>query len=557
MKIWHSNVRRLARIAGVLLRHGLGHAVGERASSRPWLRRRLPMAGLPGPRRLRMLFEDLGGTFLKFGQMLALQPDILSLRYCDALFDLLDRVEPFPYADVERIVAEELGAGPDEIFDAFERRPLATASVGQVHVAWLGEQKVAVKVQRPTVEVEFGSDIRLMVGFMNLVRWLRLRPLQWLIEPMSEFVAWTEEELDYRYEARYSEELRSHPLDPIAQHVPRVFGELTTRRTLVVEFLEGVTLLEYLRARGEGDEILPRRLEGLGFDRTRFAAHVIDNFLGNAFRFGIYHADLHPANLMILRDSVVGYVDFGITGVLSRYARRHLLKMTLALAQGDMELLCDEFMRLTVYGPGSDLEGFRTGLDRLAEGWYEDAAGSRRLKASFTQIMTEMLHLSRATDVMPERDIVKYIRSSIAIDGLITRFEPDFDLGSYLVESCSRAVRWSTRRHRFTAARLLDASSAGGHLLQDGPQRGLEILDRLSAGELPVRVEPSTGAIAGEGELRRRALRFAGAAFGGAVLLVASPQPAGLGVNLWTAELTFVGAALVLLAGTLRRLNFA
>ena len=103
------------------------------------------MAGLPGPRRLRMLFEDLGGTFIKFGQMLALQPDILSVEYCDALFDLLDRVEPFPYSEVERIVAEELGAGPDEIFDRFDPEPLATASVGQVHVAWLGERKGAVR----------------------------------------------------------------------------------------------------------------------------------------------------------------------------------------------------------------------------------------------------------------------------------------------------------------------------------------------------------------------------------------------------------------------------
>ena len=360
-----------------------------------------------------MLFEDFGGTFIKFGQMLALQPDILPVAYCDALFKLLDRVEPFSYEQVERTILEELGRNPDEIFESFERRSLATASVGQVHVAYLDGQKVAVKIQRPNVETEFKHDIQLMVAAMTLIRGLRLKPCYWMLEPMQEFVDWTREELDYRNEARCSETLRSMVSERTGQYVPRVFEHLTTRRTLVVEFLDGLTLLDYLRAVDQGDRVLLHRLESRGFDRRKVATHVIDNFLANAFEHGVYHADLHPANLMILDGNAVGYIDFGITGVMNEYARRHLMQMTLALSQGDMDLFHQQFLRVTSWDEASDLQGFRSGLGKLAVHWYEQGPEGLRLSANFTRVMTEMLHLSRRTRVMPERNVIKYIRKDI------------------------------------------------------------------------------------------------------------------------------------------------
>jgi ubiquinone biosynthesis protein len=150
-----ANLRRLGHIGRVLARHGLSLLLGRpewRRLIRPGgrLARRLPPPDLPGPERLRLVLEELGGTFIKLGQMLALQPDILSLEYCNALFKLLDRVEPFPYADVERTFLEELGRPPEAVFDRFERDSFAAASIGQVHRALLGERLLAVKVRRPT-----------------------------------------------------------------------------------------------------------------------------------------------------------------------------------------------------------------------------------------------------------------------------------------------------------------------------------------------------------------------------------------------------------------------
>src|SRR5207237_6683610 len=150
--------------------------------------------------------------------------------------------------------------------------------------------------------------------------------------------------------------------------------DLTTRRTLVMEFMPGITVLEYLRAlgkgkdkgKGNGGEWTLRRLRAAGFDPNRFARHIIENFLGDAFRFGVFHADLHPANLLILPGDRVGYVDFGITGVLSRYSRRHLVAMTLAYTRADVDGMAEAFFKLTTSEADADPAAFRARLAELS-----------------------------------------------------------------------------------------------------------------------------------------------------------------------------------------------
>jgi ubiquinone biosynthesis protein len=515
-------------------------------------RRRGRMAATPPPERLRRLFEDLGGTFVKFGQMLALQPDILPADYCNALFSLLDRVAPFPWAEVRRVVAEELGRPPEEVFESFDPQPLATASVGQVHVAWLAGQKVAVKVQRPRVAAEMGGDLRLMAAAMAAIRWLRLRPLYWLLEPLGEFIAWTWEETDFRHEARYAERLRQAADGNPIQRIPRVDLGRTTRRVLVAEFLDGMTLLELLRARERGDELVERRLAAAGFDAARFAANVIDNFIGDAFRHGLYHADLHPANLMILPDNVVGYIDFGITGVLSPYSRRHLMLMTRALALGDLEALAGEFVRLSVASGGADVAGFHRGLAELGLGWYDNDGGRRRLRVNFTRVMTDMLQLSRRTGVMPERDIVKYIRSAIAIDGLNLRFAPQFHVGRHLEEECGRFLQAQSARDALSHESLFAWADLGTRLAAEAPAQAGRLAERLARGELAL-----TAHLAGDGAprlARARALQLAAMAATLAGLLTVTGQPAGLGWNLPTAEAGLAVLALARLLPALARL---
>jgi ubiquinone biosynthesis protein len=549
------NIRRLIHILRVLAAHGFAFLVAGHARW-PWLIQRVPLAQLTGPQRFRRLFEDLGGSFIKFGQMLALQPDIVSLEYCDELFNLLDRIAPFPYAHVEQVFLEELGQSPAELFDGFEAEPIATASIGQVHVATLRGRKVAVKVQRPTVDVEFAGDIRLMTLAIYLIRRFGIASLHWVLEPTSEFVAWTREELDYRREARYADRLRKNAEGNPFEHVPAVLWDLTTRRTLVMEFEAGMTVLQYLRTVTSGDQLAIRRLKAAGFDPDRFARHIIDNFLGDAFRFGMFHADLHPANLLIQPGDVVGYVDFGITGVLSQYSRRHLIAMTLAYTRADIDGMVDAFSKLTTKDPGADPMLFRASLAEKSQEWYEGEGSATVFKKNFTLVMLDMLTLSRKTGIWPERDVIKYIRSAIAADGLITRFAPGFNVGRHLEEVCQRWVTWESRRAAWSYETLAGWAVAGSHLAESGAARAATILRRIADGDMVARIDLTTSPDAG-GQVRRRTIRLAGVVVALTALVELTGGAPQFGMNLFTAEALLAGAALVLLGVSVSKLAVA
>jgi ubiquinone biosynthesis protein len=550
--IYRSSLRRLAHLLAVIARHTLAHAVALAVRHRPWLARRLRVRPLSGPERLRAAVEEMGGTFIKFGQMLALQPDILPLEYCNALFNLLDRVAPFPFAHVERTFREEFGRTPQEIFDSIETEPIATASIGQVHVAYLGGRKVAVKVQRPNVEADFTGDIRLMTATIGLVRRLRLKMFYWMIEPTSEFVAWTGEELDYRREARYMEQHRRNVRGNPHERVPEMFSDYVSRRTLVVEFIEGVSVLDYLRAAEAGSVPLPERLRATGFDAERFVYNILENFIGDAYRFGMFHADLHPANLMILPGNVVGYIDFGITGMLSNYSRQNIVSLTMSLGRGDFEGMCAAFFRISTVSAESDVAGFRRGMQEMNEGWYETQGNTRRLSKNATLVMLDMLKLSRKTSIYPERDVVKYIRSAIAIDGLITRLTPDFNLGQQLELICHDHLRRHARQAIFNYGTFAGWASSGGQLMESGFLRANGFLERMTAGRMEARAEISD---VDAPESGRRAIRLASVVFVVSLLITFGGEQLRFGINMFTAEVMLVVSAALMLTRTAHRLT--
>lgn len=464
-------VKRLARLLWISLRF----------ATRVWivdpLQRRRGRMPPTRPVRLRQYFETLGGSFIKLGQMLALQPDIVPPSYCDELFDLMDRVHPFDYESARRIVYEELGAAPEELFDEFNPVPIATASIGQVYSAIFEGERVAVKIQRPAAAAEFIPDTRLGEIMVTLIRVLHLRPLHWLIEPTTEFIAWTREELDYRNEARYTGQAGLNARGNAFERVPKVYARVTSRRVAVFEFLRGVTALELIRLRRQHGEIPLRNLPN-GYRSSDYCTNVIENFLAGAFNCGLYHADLHPANLMVLEGSAVGYIDFGITGVLAEYSRNNLIALTLAYAQNDGRKMFEIFLRVSTVTPQSDFEGLERGLRHLAQGVA--AAAETGSNTSITAIMLAWLRLSGQTNIWPQRDVIKYIRSAVAVDGLIKRLDPEFCVGPALARAARRHVEAAIRRNVFSYDRLFDALSEWTVLLEHGSAPFRNALDELA-----------------------------------------------------------------------------
>ena len=274
------------------------------------------MRGQPvdGPNLLREGFEKAGGTFVKFGQILALQVDTLPREYCAALMRLLDRVPAASTDDVLRTFEEDFKARPEILYRKFEYQPMASASIGQVHRAELHDGTlVAVKVQRPDVHQDFHRDVLVMRGFIWVVFFFRIKSLYFMRDPVRELASWTHDELDYRREAAHCKLLADNAEGSATERIPTIYPELTTARVLTMEFLDGPNVSTYLKLLERGDKVELGRLRAAGFDPAVFSNNVITNFLRNAFRHGVFHADLHPANLLIqLPDNVVGYVDLAI-----------------------------------------------------------------------------------------------------------------------------------------------------------------------------------------------------------------------------------------------------
>jgi hypothetical protein len=189
----------------------------------------------------------------------------------------------------------------------------------------------------------------------------------------------------------------------------------------------------------------------------------------------------------------------------------------------------------------------------LAGDWYMVEGKVRHLRKNITLVMLDLLKLSRQTGIWPERDVIKYIRSTVAIDGLITRFAPAFDVGKYLETICDRYLKWQGRQELFAFDTLVDWSSSSGHLIRDGALRAVTFLDRVATGEVLSHAALST---AGEGRdsTQRGALQLAAAVFALAVLMTVTGEAVQVGMNLFTAELVLMAAAITMLLRRIRRL---
>jgi ubiquinone biosynthesis protein len=421
-----------------------------------YLYRRLTGKRVEGPVLLRETFERLSGSFLKFGQILALQIDSLPREYCDALMSLLDRVPPISEEEVEQVVIEELGASARSLFLEFDYRPIAAASIGQVHRARMKDGTlVAVKVQRPGIRAVFDRDLSLLTLMVRGILFFRIRSLYFMRDPVSELRTWTRDELDYRSEAAYCMMLRENATRTPTERIPEVFWDLTTRRILTMEFLDGPSVTDYLRMQDEGDHGGIEELRQKGFVAAEFSANIISNFLSDAFQFGVFHADLHPANLLILPNNVVGYVDFGIVATLTNEARRKQIELTMAYASGSPEAIYRQFLNICTVKADSDLAGIRREIARLARDWYREPpiAGSVRLRVTITRTMMDLLTLCRRHGVVVDREVIKYIRSTVLADGLISRLAPGFDM--------ARILRTVVEKHAIEESRDKIFSTAG------------------------------------------------------------------------------------------------
>ncbi|HEX3487731.1 MAG TPA: AarF/UbiB family protein [Streptosporangiaceae bacterium] len=410
---WLQRTRRYAQISRILLRHGLT----------PYLRgrRRAELATSQGraqlARALRLALDDGGVTFVKLGQVISTRRDIVPPEFVAELGQLQDHAARVGWPEIEAVLRDELGADPGEVFASLDQVPLAAASVAQVHAATLKSgQAVVVKVRRPGVRGAVDSDLdildRLARRLEQGTRWGRSIGAVTLARG---FAAALREELDLRIEVSNLTAVGvaagRDGTGADGVRVPAPVTALCTGQVLVMERLDGVSLT----AAGP-------LLDRLGTDRTELAGRLLDSLLRQIMLDGVFHADPHPGNILLLRDGGLGLLDFGSVGRIDAALRGALQRLLLALDQGDPVRLTDALLEVVERPEDLDELALERNLGRfmtryLAPGLAPDV----RMFADLFRIVAE-----HGLAVPPE--IAAVFRSLGTLEGTLTSLAPDFDV---------------------------------------------------------------------------------------------------------------------------------
>ena len=357
-------IARVREIAHVAARHGFGYAF-ERRGRRSLGDLADDVSMEARGRHLREMADELGPTFVKFGQLLSLRADVIPEEIAVELRQLQDAVKPFPFADVERVIQRELKADIEHLFSWFDPVPVAAASIGQVHLAELHTgRSVAVKVQRPNAPRQIDADIALLHQVARIVS-SRVERLDFVdtVELVNEFERSIRRELDYRIEARNAEMFRRNFADHASVVIPKVYWTYSSERVLTLERVEGTQL---------GDLDLTALEQS---ERRRLAHLLAETWLEMIFRHGNFHADPHPANVFVLDDGRLGLVDFGITGALSPQDMRHLTRLLVDAVNENVEQLPRRLHDLGVRFNPKQEDEFRLELREIYYRYHGAALG--------------------------------------------------------------------------------------------------------------------------------------------------------------------------------------
>jgi ubiquinone biosynthesis protein len=487
MNIWNfplgqqiRELNRLRHIAEILARNGLGILLDQTELGRflpgGW-RRRAERADEKWTRmtiaeRVRHTLEDLGPTYIKLGQLMSGRGDLLPPGFADELTKLLDAAPPFSYEEVAREIEKELGAPPEQIFASFERTPIAAASIGQVHRASLAEgERVVVKVQRPNIQSIVQSDLDLL---MRQAQFLQRRSEAArnynAVEIVDELGYALKNELDYMAEAQNIERFYQSYADDPSIRIPRVYWEYTTRRVIVMEEIEGIKLTELQRLREEG------------YDLPAIADVGNHFYLRQIFEDGFFHADPHPANIMVAGNQLA-ILDFGMVAFLSPRLREYLGDLLVGVITQNTEQVITVLVRMGVVTRATDLRELERDIQRMLARYL----GLPLQQMDIAKILSEVFSISFMHHIRLPSDFAMLIRTIIILNGVGSQLDPDYKLVEALEPFVRQLVqdKMSIKRIGGSAVRTFEALNM---LAQRLPNRLDDLWDQLDEGELTVGV---------------------------------------------------------------------
>jgi len=474
----YREISRLRQVAEILAKNGLGF-LAENLGIRGFPRLRgvrqadEAVAGLSVPERLRRTIEELGPTFIKLGQFLSTRPDVLPIEYIRELERLQDSAPPISMGAVNAQIEAELGAPLTQVFDSFDPHPLAAASIGQVHRAVLRDGRpVVVKVQRPGVDRVVEADLDLLrdqVRFLEgRISALRERRLSEIVE---EFRLTLRDELDYRVEGRNAESFRRSMSGDPGIAIPLIHWEWTTQRVLTMQEIEGTKISDIGRLREEGHDL------------SELAGTAARAYLKQIFLDGFFHADPHPANLLVTRDALA-FVDFGIVGYLTADNRLALGDLFLALLDRDVEGIIRSLLDMDVVDQSRVGSAMRRDISRFLVRFY----GLALEDVQIGKLLNEAFGLAFRYGGRLPADLALLAKTLVMLEGLGRQLDPSFVLVEEVRPFAAQLVR-ERLSLRELGGSLAQSLRDANRLARSLPRRVDNLWSQLDRGELTIGID--------------------------------------------------------------------
>jgi ubiquinone biosynthesis protein len=476
----YQDVVRLRRIAEILIKNGLGVLLEQfglnrlLAPQRPRaVRPDARAARLTMPERLRRTLEELGPTYVKLGQLFSTRPDIVPAPYLIELGKLLDSVPPFPAEIAVQQIELELGQPIKALFASFDPEPLAAASIGQVHRATLLDgQPVVVKVQRPGIRQVIESDFGLL---LRQARFLEghsaiLRNYQ-LAELLEEFRLGVLDELDYVREGNNADRLRRLLRGDGRVVIPRIYWEMTTHHVITMEEVQGVKLAEFEKLRAEGHDL------------AATAKTVADIYLQQIFFAGVFHADPHPANLLV-HGNKISLVDFGLVGFLSPMMKESLSQLLIALMNQEVEQISDLVLHIGAVGGAVDERELQKDIRRMLQRYYGVSLENMSIADFLEEMMTVALH----HHIRLPSDLALLARTLGILEGVVLQLDPKFNFVEFAKPVVGRMMR-EQLSWQHLGKEALETLDGVGRLARTLPRRSNALLEKLEKSEFTLGVD--------------------------------------------------------------------
>ena len=424
------------------------------------------------PERLRLMFQELGTTFIKFGQLLASRPDLVGERISEELSQLHDDNPPVSFEEIKEMIETQLGGNIKDLFEEFSENALATASIAQVHEAKLHTgERVAVKVQKANVEEIVETDLSIMKFIANesdrfntSFKHLNLPAV------LHEFDKSIHKEMDFDNELMNIRHLNDNFKYNDKIIVPTTYPDYSNEKVLTMEYVEGVKLSEVIA----GDD--PK------YNKILIADRIVRSYFQQLFIDGFFHADPHPGNIFVTDDNAICYIDFGMMGVLDEEFRQDLAELMIYFSDRNIDGLINQLIRMDILNEKTDINILKSDLNDLFAKYYGVEL------SRFNGIIEDLLFLMQKFDVRLPNEFVLMARGLSMVENTGLRLDPDIDVVA-LLKPFARKLMVQRYNPLKMANNAKNSFFAFEHVLRALPSLISKTIYKVEEGEVTVNIE--------------------------------------------------------------------